>query len=134
MSAKNQAATTRTAPAALDDLIGAQRKSLDTVHDAVREMLEGAHAAASRHWDLVASTQRRFAGLLRESGSPIGLEGMPDMGLDALKVAADAGLAQAEVMAKAQLDALILYSRCLSQSLADLRRLTAGAEAAAADD
>jgi len=134
VTAKNPGSTGKTASAALDELISAQRKSLDTVHDAVREMLEGAHAAASRHWDLVASTQRRFAGLLRENGSPVALDNVPDMGFDALKVAADAGLAQAEVMAKAQLDALILYGRCLSQSLADLRRLTAGESAAAADD
>jgi len=72
--------------------------------------------------------------LLQHPGVPGDLDGAATASLDFARVAMDVGLAQAEMAARAQLDALILWSRYVSDGVADLRRLASNGVAAAADD
>jgi hypothetical protein len=134
VTTRNQQRTASSPAAALDEVIGHHRKNFDTLHEAVRGMLDCAHAVAGRQYESIADAQRRFAALLQHPTVPGDLDGATTAGLDFARVALDAGLAQAEMAAKAQLDALILWSRYVSDGVADLRRLASNGTAGTADD
>ncbi len=134
MTTRNQQRTASDPAAALDEVIGHHRKNLDTLHEAIRGMLDCAHEVAGRQYASIADAQRRFAALLQHPSVPGDLDGAATASLDLARVAMDVGLAQAEMAAKAQLDALILWSRYVSDGVADLRRLASNGAAAAADD
>lgn len=134
MTSKNQQRIASSPALALDEVIGQHRKNLDTLHDAVRGMLDSAHAVAGRQCETMVDVQRRVAALMRQTGGHGDLDDATAAGLDFARVALDAGLAQAEIAARAQLDALILWSRYVSDGVADLRRLASNGTAGAADD
>ncbi len=134
MTTKNQQRIANGPAAALDDLIGHHRRNLDTLHEAIKGMLDSTYSAASRQCESIADTQRRFAALIQSPHLPSDLDGAAAAGLDFARAAVDAGLAQTEMAAKAQLDALTLWSRCVSAGVADLRRLTSNGAAGSPDD